>query len=414
MSSVALLLGLLVVAYVGSQLIGGRGESLRLASGAEYLVLGVALGPYALGAAERSTLHSFQPLAVIGTAWLTLVIGVGFGFREGRRVSFRGMLTGIVLAAFSGSAAAAAAYIVLDEVWHVAGDALVLVAGGVGLIACETTRHAVRWVVGRHGADGPLSTLIAEVSECDDLVPIAGMSVLFPLVDPPDVALHIPVWGWLAITPILGVLLGGTAAALLRAEPRASDGWGVILGAALLGTGIASRLGLAPQAVTFAIGVSLSLLSRHRSELRAMLGRSEQAVLLPVLMLSGAETEVRNLGPLLMLLAAVIVARLLIRLLAAPVLAGMSGTPRQISPALAVGLLPSGALSVTLGLAFESRYPGVSGDAVLAIAVGLAVAGELVGPASLRRALTRAGEITPRAALDAPPTPHAVQEATPR
>ncbi|HEX3597165.1 MAG TPA: potassium transporter Kef [Polyangiaceae bacterium] len=400
MSAVALLLGLLVVAYVGSHLIGGRGESLRLASGAEYLVLGVALGPYALGAAERSTLQSFQPLAVIGTAWITLVIGVGFGFREGRRVSLRGMLTGILLAAFSGSATALAAYAVLDAFWHLAGEQLLLVAGGVGVIGCETTRHAMRWVVGRHGADGPLSRLVGEVSECDDLIPIAGISLLFPLIEPPAIARQVPVWGWLALTPILGVLLGGTAAALLRAEPRASDGWGVILGAALLGTGIASRLGLAPQAVTFAIGVSMSLLSRHRSELRAMLGRSEQAVLLPVLMISGAETEVKNIGPLLGLLAAAFIARLLVRLLAAPVLAGMAGAPKESVPSLAVGLLPSGALSVTLGLAFESRYPGLPGDAILALSVGLAIAGEVVGPAALRRALTRAGEVVVRNGAD--------------
>jgi hypothetical protein len=393
-STVALLLGLLVVAYVGSQLMGGRAETMRLASGAEYLLLGVALGPYALGAAERSTLHAFQPLAVIGTAWITLVIGVGFGFREGRRISFRGMVTGITLAALSSSFAGFATYAVLLRVSTLPPEQLLLVAAGVGLIASETTRHAVRWVVGRHGAEGPLSLLIAEVSECDDLVPIVGIAVLFPLVDPPAFASRLPVAGWLALTPVLGVLLGGTAAALLRAEPRASDGWGVILGAALLGTGIASRLGLAPQAVTFAIGISLSAFSRHRGELRAMLGRSEQAVLLPVLMLSGAETEVHHVAFLLYVVATALVARFLARLVAAPVLASLSGAPRAIAPALAVGLLPSGALSVTLGLAFESRFPGVAGDTVLAVSVGLAVLGEVVGPSALRRALGRAGELT--------------------
>src|SRR3954469_13224733 len=105
MSAVALLLGLLVVAYVGSHLMGGRGDALRLASGTEYLLLGVALGPYALGAVERSTLYAFQPLAVIGTAWITLVIGVGYGTSEGRGISFRGMVTGLLIAALSGASA---------------------------------------------------------------------------------------------------------------------------------------------------------------------------------------------------------------------------------------------------------------------------------------------------------------------
>ena len=402
MSAVALLLGLLVVAYVGSHLIGGRGDGLRLASGAEYLVLGVALGPYALGAAERSTLHAFQPLAVVGTAWITLVIGVGFGFREGRRVSFRGVVIGLALALLSAATATALSRLVLEQLWGLAGDALWSLSCGVGLVACETTRHAVRWVVGRYGAEGPLSVLVAESAEIDDIVPIAGIALAFPLMEPPAVARHFPIWGWLAITPILGVLLGGTAAALLRAEPRASDGWGVIIGAALLGTGIASRLGLAPQAVTFAIGVSLAVLSRHRAEVRAMLARSEQAVLLPVLMLSGAETDVDKLGPLLALLAAALVGRFAARLAVAPLLARLSGAPRRTAPALAAGLLPSGALGVTLGLAFESRYPGMPGDAILAISVGLAIAGEVIGPSSLRRALAAAGELTQSRSAAAP------------
>jgi hypothetical protein len=413
MSAVALLLGLLVVAYVGSHLIGGRGDNMRLASGTEYIVLGVALGPYALGAAERSTLHAFQPLAVIGTAWITLVIGVGFGVREGRRISLRGVVCGVALSVLSAVLVTALSYVVLQQLWGLSGDELLFLSSAAGIVGSETTRHAVRWVFARHGAQGPLSVLIAESSEIDNIVPLTGIALLFPLMQPPAVSRLVPTWGWLAITPILGVLLGGTAAALLRAEPRASDGWGVIIGAALLGTGIASRLGLAPQAVTFAIGISLALLSRHRAEVRAMLARSEQAVLLPVLMLSGAEIEVKRIGPMLGLLAAALAARLAARLLLSPVLARLSGAPKRTALPLAVGLLPSGALSVTLGLAFESRFPGAVGDTVLAISAGLAVVGEIVGPSALRRALTGAGEITVVRGADATRTPTpAVAEGT--
>src|SRR5262249_11073872 len=130
------------------------------------------------------------------------------------------------------------------------------------------------------------------------------------------------------------------------------------------------------------------------SELRMMLGRSEQAVLLPILVLSGAETEVHDPAPLIGVLAAAVAARLVTRLLSAPLLASMSGAPKTITPTLAFGLMPSGALSMTLALAFESRFPGPIGDTVLAVAVGLALFGELVGPSSLRRALAKAGEMT--------------------
>jgi hypothetical protein len=392
-SAVALLLGLLVVAYVGSQLMGGKGTGYRLASGAEYLLLGIALGPYALGAVDRSTLHAFQPLAVVGTAWLTLIIGVDFGFQGERRVTLRGFGAGVALALLSAAGVAGPVFAVLSRFTPLGGRELLLIAAGVGCVGCETTRHAVRWVIGRHGAEGKLTRLVGDVADCDDLVPILGISMLFPFVDAPPVSTHLPWWAWAFGTPLLGIVLGGTAVALLRAEPRASDGWGVLIGAALLGTGIAWRLGLAPQAATFAIGLSLSLLSRHRSELRSMLVRSEHAVLLPTLLLAGADVEVHGVTLLSAVVSSAFAARALARFVAAPALTALAGAPRSVAPALAIGLLPSGALSVTLGLAFASRFPGTAGDVILGAAVALALLGELVGPAALRRALARAGEI---------------------
>ena len=49
MNAIAFLLGLLVLAYLGSILVGGRTiRGFGLASGAEYLVLGFVLGPQVL------------------------------------------------------------------------------------------------------------------------------------------------------------------------------------------------------------------------------------------------------------------------------------------------------------------------------------------------------------------------------
>lgn len=409
MSAVALLLGLLVVAYVGSQLMGEKQAGYRLPSGAEYLVLGVALGPYALGVVERSTLSAFEPLAVVGTAWLTLVIGADYGFREGRRVSGRGMVVGLALAAATAAAVGAGVYAALARFGLLRDGQLRLIAAGAGLVGCETTRHAVRWVVGRHGAEGPLTRFVGDISESDDLVPILGIAMAFPAIGAADVAIRLPWQAWAALTLALGVVLGGTAAALLRSEPRAGDGWGVIIGATLLCAGIAWRLGLAPQAATFALGISLSALSRHGSELRAMLIRTEQPVLLPTLVLAGACVEIAHPTELGIVVLIALGLRGGVRLLAAPIISKLAGVERLASSDLAVGLLPCGALSITVALAFEGRFPGVSGNAILAIAVALTIVGEAVGPAALRRALVRVGEI----AVPAPDAPDAPEAAAP-
>jgi len=397
LSPVVVLLGLLVVAFVGSQLMGTRAAGYGLASGVEYLLLGVVLGPYALGLVERSTLASFEPLAAVGTAWLTLVIGADYGFVGAKRVGARGLIFGIVLSLLSVTTTALLVRWVALQVTDLRGQDLFLVSAGIGLVSCETTRHAVRWVVSRHSAEGPLTVLISEIADSDDLVPILGLMATFTSFGAIELPTRVqmPWWGFSVGTLLLGLVLGATAAALLRAEPRASDGWGVLLGAALLGTGISWRLGMSPQTVTFAVGFTLSALSRHGVELRTMLGRAERPILLPTLVLAGAQVRIEHSRELIALSLAALVARIAVRLLAAPIVAVVARAPASVGPSLAVGLLPTGALTITIGLVFAMRFPGRVGDIVLGVAAGFTMIGELVGPASLKRALERAGEIEP-------------------
>lgn len=392
-SSVALLLGLLVVAYVGSQLLGGKGGGLRLASGAEYLLLGLALGPYALGVVSRITLQGFAPISLVGIAWVALVIGGDYGYDLERRVSARGLFSGIALASISFVATAGALYYVGARFHLLSGDDLWLVSCGVALVSSETTRHAVRWVLGRHAADGPLARFVGDVADCDDLVPILGKAVVFAAAVPHGALTKLPAWG-LALAPFgIGAVLGVTAAALLRAELKASDGWGVLIGATLVATGVSFRLGLSTLAGTFALGLTLAAASRHRKELRAMLRGTEQAVILPLMLLAGALVSLEHRVLLVGCLLGAFAIRIALRLLLAPALTKLAGAPRSAAPSLALGLMPSGALSVIVGMAYDSRIGGRAGSVVLGVSVGLTLIGEIIGPASLRRALTAAGEI---------------------
>jgi hypothetical protein len=130
-----------------------------------------------------------------------------------------------------------------------------------------------------------------------------------------------------------------------------------------------------------------------------MLARTEQPVLLPTLLLAGADVELSEPWHFAAIAGVVLLARLAVRVVVAPVLTGLSGAPLRAASLLGVGLMPSGALSIAAGLAFAARFPGKVGGTILGVAVGLALLGELLGPPSLRRALIRAGEIAPDATL---------------
>ena len=78
----------------------------------------------------------------------------------------------------------------------------------------------------------------------------------------------------------------------------------------------------------------------------------------------------------------------------------LSESPAAVSVITQEDIRRSGALSIAAALGFAVRFPGLAGDTVLVLATLGAVLGESLGPAALRRALTRSGEIELGAARD--------------
>jgi Kef-type K+ transport system membrane component KefB len=238
-------------------------------------------------------------------------------------------------------------------------------------------------VVDRHGASGPLAVRLDEVAHADDFLPLLAVAVLFALEPAGNVATRVPLRDWPAITVGLGLLLGGGAALLARSELRLEDTWGVLFGVTLMAVGTSARLGLSTLTAAFFAGIAVSLFSRHRRELRAMVGPTERPVLLPALLLAGARIDLHMSPALPWIAAAAIGTRLVAKVVVGWMLAASSRSARKGGLLVGLSLMSSGGLAVCIGLA----------DTVLAIAVLSATAGEFIGPVRLRRALRAAGEI---------------------
>lgn len=419
MNAILLLMGLLILSYLGSFLVSGRAvRGIGLPSGAEYVALGFVLGPQVLGAVERSMLVSFEPIAQVALGWLALVIGLDFGFAGDRRVRVRSVVLGITGALLTGGAVFGAVLLLLNRFPMVPpGLDRWLLAGGTGAACAETTRHAVRWVVERHKAQGRLANLLAEVSHADDVVPLLALAALFA-VTPKEAHLpwHIPVAGWMGATVVLGFGLGAIAALLLGREFSLHTTWGVLLGTSLLAIGVAARLELAPLSVTFFMGIGMASVSKHRALLRDTVAATERPVLLPALLLAGASINLHALQStrgLIAVVAAAIVARLLAKVLFGELLRAVSPAARPAGAFVGVGLLSSGAVSMSIGLVLALRFPGVVGDTVLVTAAVSAVFGEFVAPAALKRALVRAGDVPIESEPPTAPTPDATPPEAP-
>jgi hypothetical protein len=384
----ALLLGLLVVSYLGSILLSGRAlRGYGLPSGTEWVVLGFVIGPYGFSAVAEEAWAGFAPLAAVATAWIALAMGSEYGYAGNKRASLAGFALGISFALLTTAAVGGAVFAVAMYLVRLPFDQAWIIAAGIGLSSSETTRHVVRWVAEHGAGQSKLLTRIEEIADTDEIVPLLGLAVLFASLPNATGNVHFSFGVWLAVTGGLGIVLGATCAMLISSQQPA-DAWSVLLGAALLGTGIAWRLDISPLTVMFVMGIVISLLSRHALALRETLNRTESPVLLPTLLLGGAlvRFDAPGLG---WLIAAALVTRTIARGMLGYVLGWVSGLDGASRSLLGFGMSSSGAVTMLIGLAFCFRFPGPIGNAVLSTAACMTALGELLGPSGLRRALVR-------------------------
>jgi hypothetical protein len=341
---------------------------------------------------------------MVGVSWLGLVLGVSYLRVAQRQVPWPRVALGVALSALVSAAVSAAVYFCARAFTSLPAVDVIAFAATAGLVCSETTRHSARWVVERYGAQGPLADLAADTSRASALFAALSLSVVSAWL--PGAALP----GFSLIERVLvslglGIVLGLTATLLLGREFRRDESWGILLGTSLLGSGAAARLNLSPISATFAMGLTLAIVSRHRLEIKAMVTPTEKPVLLPVVLLAGASVNVKLPATFLVLVGVALVVKILARVLVGIALGLVSPPVRAVGLEFGVSMLSSGALGLAVALAVAVRHPGQVSDAVLLLAALGVLVGEGLGPAALRRALTRAGEIKPEAAAELSPPP---------
>lgn len=393
MSAIALLLGLLVLSYMGGIVRGGRAiQGFGLPSGAEYLCLGFVCGSHVLGLIPEALLEAFRPLLLVGAAWIALVAGLGYTRIGDRRIQLSSALVGVLCAALVGSVVGAAVWFALP---YLRADLLPerkLIAGGMAILSCASTRHAVRWVVLRYAAKGPLSDALADYARASALVPLLGLSLLFAQSSVPGLV-EIGLIGRALLTWGIGAILGLVAVLLIGRGLTRDEIWGVVAGTLLLAVGVSAELGLSGVSAAFSLGLTLGLLSAQRGQLVRMLRPTEPAVLVPLAMLAGALVSLRDARLLWVLVPLGLGARAVAELSRGALLALCTRAARPAGPIVGLGMMAMGeitlACAVSLGLSFEHNVA----KSLLASGVLSMLAGELIGPLALRRALRLAGEL---------------------
>ena len=403
----------LAVAVIGGLLMSRLTKLLNLPAVTAYLVAGLLLGPFCLGALGLKglgfqSLEQMEGLSVLtqtALGFIAFSMGSEFRLHQLKNMGAKAITIGIVQAVVT-TLLVDGALIGL----HFAFPNIISLPAAIvlGAIASATAPAATLMVVRQYKADGPLTRLLLLVVAIDDAVGLLLFSVSFGIASALESGAA-NIMG-MVVEPILEVVL--------------SLGLGAVIGILLDRVEIffhsrSKRLSLSVAFVLLAVGLSMlkfqigpvhcgfSLLlvcmmtgtvfcnvCDTSQELMERVERWTVPLNVLFFVISGAELDLKVLASPVTLIVGVayILARSAGKYLGAYGSCLQCKCAPQITKHLGITLLPQA--GVALGMAMTAKVLG-DGDLVRNVVLFSVLVYELVGPALTKRSLTLAGEIKP-------------------
>lgn len=346
---------LLVLLAAGSYLAGRIafdwiGRKFFIVSGAEYLLLGILLGPSGAGLLSESTMESFSPIISLGLGW----VGARFGAQlvlpalvRTPAVYYRTALAESLLTfvGVGGTMTLLLLWLADLEV----GSALIPGAA-LGAIATTSAQAGVALLANRAQRRGFVVRQLEVSAGMNAMIAILALGLLLAIVHPKPIGLPraLTPTEWAVITVMIGVV-GGSLFHLFLGEERNVDRMFIgLAGAVFIVSGAAIYLRLSPILSGLCFGVVLANSTRARAEVTAALDRIDRPLYFALLIFGGATWEPTQEWVLPALFFLVL--RTMWKIGAARLASRWNGTLAELGPNWGRALIGQGGLAVALGL----------------------------------------------------------------
>lgn len=370
--------GLTLVLIVAAAYLAARiafrylAQRFMITSGAEYLVLGILLGPYVSGMISASVVDSFGPFMTLAIGWMGAVIGVQFFLPQMIRI--RGpfyqvaFIESILSFAVIGGVLALTLAIVYDQPLA----EVILPATALGAIGTASSLTGVALATRRATRQRPLLRQLQVATGMDAAIAITGFGLLLCVlhVPPPgDIRSPTPT-EWAVICVGIGAF-GGALFHLFLGRERNPDRLFIALtGAITLASGAAAYIRLSPLLPTMIIGAILVNTSKSREEVKRVLTSVQQPLYFILLIFAGAAWRPTITRGWIIPVAMFFAIRIVAKLGSARLAARVSGMLPALGPDWGRALLGQGALAVAIALNYrtydDSRLPNVVFTAAIA------------------------------------------------
>ena len=403
----------LAVALVGGLLLSRVTKKLNLPAVTAYLVAGLLLGPYVLGALKIpgfgfNTMEQVEVLSIItqtALGFIAFTIGNEFRLGQLKAMGPRAIVIGILQAVFT--------TLLVDVVLiilHFCFPTVITIPCAIvmGAIASATAPAATLMVVRQYKADGPLTRLLLLVVAIDDAVGLvlfsasygiatalsAGQVSILAVVVEPIVEIVLS----LGLGAVMGWLLNWVEQFFHSRSKRMTISVAFVLltvGLSMLEFHVGPvHCGFSLLLVCMMTGTIFCNICPTSEELMGRVDGWTMPLNILFFVISGAELDLQVLAQPVTLLVGVIyiIARSAGKYFGAAISCRMTHQPKAITEHLGITLLPQAGVALGMAMTAANLADGALARNVVLFAV---LVYELVGPSLTKRSLLAAGEIKP-------------------
>ena len=412
------LLGL-SIALLAGLLLSRLAKFAKLPAVTAYLVAGILVGPYCLGAfgvkglgfISMDDVKSYSIICEVALGFIAFSIGNEFRISQLKKIGKQATIVGIFQAVVT-TLLVDAALIILYLCDLIALDAAIV----LGAIASATAPAATLMVVKQYKAKGPVTEILLPVVALDDAVGLVLFSISFGIAKalgagPIDITS-------ILVEPLLEVILSLVLGAIMgflfhfcerffhSRSKRLSVSVAFVfmtIALSMLKFNVGNvHIGFSSLLVCMMLGTVFCNVCDFSEELMDRVDRWTAPLFVLFFVLSGAELELSLFTDLMIVLIGVIyiISRSLGKYTGAFLSAKMSGCNDNIVKYLGITLLPQAGVALGMALKAMSLTSG-SGLLIRNITLFAVLIYELVGPLLTKIALTKAGDINPEGATSA-------------
>lgn len=404
-AAVAIIAGLLMTRLI---------KPLHLPDVTAYLVTGVLIGPYLLGAlgipglgfVSMDAVFSMEPLSNMALGFIAFAIGNEFRLSDlkktGKTATVVGIVQAFVAAVLTDGALLALHFAMPDKI-------SVPVALTLGAIATATAPAATLMVVRQYKAKGPTTELLLPIVALDDAVGLIVFAVSFGAAkamrsgDMDFLSVFVNPLLEIVFSLVLGFVLGAVLTSLEKRFFSNSNRLSLTIGFVLLTVALSSlEFRLGPVTVSFSallvcmmLGTAFCNLCPLSFDLMERADRWTAPLFVFFFVASGAglELSVFRDGAAVLIGVVYVLIRAAGKYLGAYASCKWMKQPDNVTKNLGIALFPQA--GVALGMCVTaSQLGGGDGEQIRNVVLFAILIYELFGPLLTKRALIRAGDIT--------------------